>query len=149
MTSKKEKEAAEAEVAEAKALDEQQAAEDEPGEQERGPSGPTFSPAYQPERAAPVEPTPVVEPREGEGETDYHAVDDGVEDVELGPPVVGSWVQIKSGDYAGHFAAYLEDVEVDEDGNPVTVQVRTRDADNVTFDLPYSDVTATTYSGGR
>jgi len=86
----------------------------------------------------------------GEPQPNPNVVDDGVEDGELGPPVLGGWVQIISGDYAGRFAAYLGDVGTIPDDDPVKIiQVRTRDADNLVLDLPITDVTATTYSGGR
>jgi len=64
-------------------------------------------------------------------------------------PVLGQFVQILSGDYQGHFAAYLGNVALDDDGNPTVIQVRTRDADNVILDVPYGEVSSTTYSGGR
>ena len=76
-------------------------------------------------------------------------IDDGVTDSELGPPILGQFVQILSGDYQGHFAAYLGNVALDDDGNPTVIQVRTRDADNVILDVPYGEVSSTTYSGGR
>jgi|SRR5215472_677429 len=115
-------------------------AEAEPEEEtsEQNVSGPVATPVHDPEADVP-EP-PALSP---------HNVDDGVEDPELGPAVLGGWVQLLSGDYANHFAAYLANVEVDDDGNPTLIQVRTRDADNATFDIPYTDVTSTTYSGGR
>ena len=45
---------------------------------------------------------------------------------------------------------YLGDVGVlpDDSGEKV-IQVRTRDADNLLVDVPFSDVSSTAYSGGR
>jgi hypothetical protein len=60
-------------------------------------------------------------------------------------------VQIVNGEYAGRFAAYLGNVEMEADDDPLpkVIQVRTRDADNLVLDVNYADVTSTTYSGGR
>jgi hypothetical protein len=115
------------------------------GEQEtQGPTGATLSPA-EPRH---VEPETLAEA--GEPQANPNTYDDGVEDVELGPPVVGQFVRITGGDYAGRFAAYLGDVGVLPDDDPEKViQVRTRDADNLLVDVLYSDVSSTTYSGGR
>jgi len=154
MTTKAEKDrAAKAEVEEAKKLDEaeveEQAAEEEPSEQNT--EGPVATDIYEPPE---VLGPPTVLPT-GDPQVNPHDVDDGVQDVELGPPVVGGWVQITGGDYAGHFAAYLAVVSYEADDAtdaprvPAVIQVRTRDADNVIIDLPYADVTSTTYSGGR
>jgi len=125
-------------------------AEEEASEQNT--EGPVATPAEEhagavAAQAAPPAPNEPVENPEG---FDAHAADDGVENVELGPAVLGSFVQILEGDYAGHFAAYLGNVEVDkETGEPTIIQVRTRDADNMILNLPYDEVTSTTYSGGR
>jgi hypothetical protein len=118
-----------------KAKEEEQAAEEEA----------VVIPVQEPEAVEPA----TVPPAGDEAQVNPATVDDGVEDVELGPPVLGQFVQILSGDYQGHFAAYLGNVELDDDGNPTVVQVRTRDADNMILDLPYDQVSSTTYSGGR
>jgi len=147
MTTKAEKDkAARAEVEEAKKLDEEAAAEEQATEEEtseQNVAGPVASPMHDPELVAAAGEEPVLQTAE--------RADDGVEDVELGPPVVGQFVQITAGDYAGHFAAYIGNVEMSTDDPPVpvTIQVRTRDADNALIDVPYADVTSTTYSGGR
>jgi hypothetical protein len=122
---------------------------EEPGEAERGPSGPTQTPVEVPE---PVQPATVPAAAPEEEEAAGAAVDDGVADVSLGPPVLGGWVRITGGDYAGRFAAYLGNVKVDPDAVPMiptVIQVRTRDADNLVLDVPYEDVASTMYSGGR
>lgn len=139
MTTKKDKAEKEAEE---KAEPEPQ----EEAEETSGPSGPVLSPVHDPE--APMPETVEVSMPE-EGAVGGNVVDDGVEDIELGPPAVGQWVLIQGGDYAGHFAAYLGNVELKNDGTPKVVQVRTRDADNALLDVPYDKVSATTYSGGR
>src|SRR5215831_13748937 len=77
-----------------------------------------------------------------------NAAEDGVEDVSLGPPRLGGWVDIVDGDYLGRHAAYLQNLEEDDNGVPTLVQVRTRDADNLVLDLPYDSVASTTYNGG-
>jgi hypothetical protein len=84
-----------------------------------------------------------------EPEATPNVIDDGVQDVELGPPRLGGWVDIVAGEYAGRHAAYLDNVEVDDQGVPITVSVRTRDADNLVLDLAYEDISSTTYAGGR
>ena len=122
-------------------------AAEEEGEQERGPSGPTSSPVENYVEPVAVEAELLAEA--GEPQANPNTIDDGVEDVELGPPVVGAFVQITEGDYAGRFAAYLGNVSLTKDGDIDVIQVRTRDADNLVLDVPYSDVSSTTYSGGR
>jgi hypothetical protein len=107
-----------------------------------GPTGPTLTPD-EPRHAATLA-------EAGEPQANPNTFDDGVEDIELGPPVVGQFVLITGGDYAGRFAAYLGDVGTLPDDDPEKViQVRTRDADNLLVDVLYSDVSSTTYSGGR
>lgn len=108
----------------------------------QGPTGPTLTPAElrRPETLAEA----------GEPQANPNTYDDGVEDIELGPPQVGQFVQITGGDYAGRVAVYLGDVGVlPDDEAAKVIQVRTRDADNLTVDVPYSNVSSTTYSGGR
>jgi hypothetical protein len=72
-------------------------------------------------------------------------VDDGVEDIGLPAPVVGQWVDLED----GRHAAYLQDVDVNKDGSPKTILVRTRDARSEEVEVAYDKVRATTYSGGR
>jgi hypothetical protein len=124
------------------AEEEPEVTEVEETEATRGPSGPTMTPAELRH--------PAVLDEAGEPQANPNTYDDGVEDVELGPPVVGQFVQITGGDYAGRFAAYLGDVGVlpDDEAEKV-IQVRTRDADNLLLDVLYSDVSSTMYSGGR
>lgn len=114
------------------------------GEQAAGPTGATLTP----DEPRYVEPETLAEA--GEPQANPNTYDDGVEDIELGPPQVGQFVQITGGDYAGRFAVYLGDVGVipDDEAEKV-IQVRTRDADNLTVDVLLSDVSSTTYSGGR
>jgi hypothetical protein len=157
MTTKAQREAAakakaqadeeEQELAEEEAA-EQEADEDEEEEQGQPPTGPTQTPVYDP--AAPVEPAtvPAAEP-ESDEEAGGNVVDDGIEDIALPAPVLGQWVRITDGDYSGRFAAYLGNVELDRDGDPTVIQVRTRDADNLLLDVGYDDVESTAYSGGR
>jgi hypothetical protein len=124
--------------------------EAEESEAARGPSGPTLTPVQEHvgDIAAKVEPE-TLEPA-GEPQPNPSDYDDGVADVELGPPVVGQFVQITGGDYAGRFAVYLGDVgALPDDEAEKVIQVRTRDADNLTLDVLLSDVSSTTYSGGR
>jgi hypothetical protein len=108
--------------------------------------------------AAKVEPE-TLEPT-GEPQPNPSDYDDGVADVELGPPVVGQFVRITGGDYAGRNAVYLGDVAAPASDDPEDkkkppaeppemIQVRTRDADNLVLDVAYADVASTTYSGGR
>jgi hypothetical protein len=122
-----------------------------PESEETGPTGATQTPVQEHAgdiAARPVEPETLSEA--GEPQANPNTYDDGVEDVELGPPVVGQFVFIHSGEYDHRYAVYLGDVGVipDDEAEKV-IQVRTRDADNLLIDVPYSDVSSTTYSGGR
>jgi hypothetical protein len=126
-----------------KAKEEEEAEAVADAAQETPPTGPTLTP----DEPRPVEAATLVEA--GEPEANPNVVDDGVEDIELGPPAVGQFVQILTGDYTGHFAVYLGNVMYDDHGRPSTIQVRTRDADNVLLDVAYKDVSSTAYSGGR
>jgi hypothetical protein len=165
VTTKAEREAARKaaeEEVETEGAEEQEAAEEEAAEEQAPPTGPTQTPVEEhdgDEAAKPQEPetVPPAAPEETEGAEAAPTVDDGVEDVELGPPVVGQWVQITAGDYAGRFAAYLGNVQYEEADPqnpyappvPAMIQVRTRDADNLVLDVDYADVSSTMYSGGR
>lgn len=105
------------------------------------PQQPELLPAARPEK----EPD-----KDAKGVAGGNVADDGVEDIELGPPVIGQFVRVIDGEYAGRFAVYLGDVGVIPDDEPVKIiQIRTRDADNLTVDVKYDDVSSTTYSGGR
>ena len=140
-------------AAETRAKNRENGENGENGEEHVGPTGATLT-AAEPRR---VEPETLAEA--GEPQPNPNTYDDGVEDVELGPPLVGQFVRITSGDYAGRVAVYLGDVSYedadDEEATPylpptpAVIQVRTRDAENLTIDVPYSDVSSTTYSGGR
>lgn len=127
--------------AKAKVEEEDVVTEEEVVERE-GPSGPVLTPA---------EPRPAVTAtlaEAGEPQPNSNIYDDGVEDIDLPPPQAGQFVRITGGDYAGRFAVYLGDVAVPDDEKR-KIQVRTRDADNLTVDVPYADVASTPYSGGR
>lgn len=64
--------------------------------------------------------------------------------------ILGSWVEVVSGDYQGRKAAYLDDLTNDpETGYPQRVLLRTRDADHMLIDVDYADVRPADYRGGR
>jgi hypothetical protein len=67
-----------------------------------------------------------------------------------GDAVLFSFVDVVSGPYAGRRGAYLEDLTYDpQTGYPATVQVRTRDADNLLVAVRYSDIRPSRRNGGR
>jgi hypothetical protein len=54
-----------------------------------------------------------------------------------------------AGEHVGRFAHYYQDLTHGPDGYPELVQVRTRDADNLTLTLRYSDIRPSRLNGGR
>lgn len=63
---------------------------------------------------------------------------------------VGHFVRITAGELEGRIAAFEKVDTVRPDGNPKTILVRTRDADNIYAAVPFKDVEhAGDYHGGR
>ena len=64
--------------------------------------------------------------------------------------LLGSWVDVVSGDYAGRRGAYVDDAGHDpQTGYPSQVIVRTRDAENELIVVDYGDIRPSAYTGGR
>lgn len=63
--------------------------------------------------------------------------------------LLGSWVDVVSGEHAGRRGAYVDDDTHGEDGYPERVIVRTRDAENELIVVNYSDIRPSAYTGGR
>jgi hypothetical protein len=65
-------------------------------------------------------------------------------------PILGSWVDVVSGEYQGRFGSYVATVTHDAStGYPEQVIVRTRDADNLLIEVAYSDLRPSARNGGR
>lgn len=61
----------------------------------------------------------------------------------------GGWVDVVGGEHVGRFGHFAEVARVGSDGYPETIWVRTRDADNLLLEVPYSDVRPSSGVGGR
>ena len=63
--------------------------------------------------------------------------------------LLGGWLDIVSGEYAGRFGSYVATVTHDSSGYPENIIVRTRDADNLLLEVAYSDTRPSPRNGGR
>lgn len=64
--------------------------------------------------------------------------------------MLGTFVDVINGPYAGRWGAYLDDLTNDpETGYPSVVLVRTRDADMLLIDVNYADIRPSVRTGGR
>lgn len=64
--------------------------------------------------------------------------------------LLGSFVDVVSGEHQGRFGAYVADIENDAStGYPALVLVRTRDADNLLIEVLYQDIRPSQRTGGR
>ena len=63
--------------------------------------------------------------------------------------LLGSWVDVVSGQHAGRFGSYRETLTSGDDGYPSRILIRTRDAANELLEVDYSAVRPSERTGGR
>lgn len=61
----------------------------------------------------------------------------------------GEWVDVVSGEYQGRYGVYVQATALDDNGAPLTALVRTRDADNMLIEVPYTEIHPSERTGGR
>lgn len=65
-------------------------------------------------------------------------------------PILGSWVDVVSGEYQGRYGSYVSTVTHDPStGYPDRVMIKTRDKDDMYVELDYSDLRPSERNGGR
>ena len=63
--------------------------------------------------------------------------------------LLGHFVDIVKGEFAGRFGHYFADVSHKPDGYPDRVQVRTRDSDNLVVEVGHDEIRPSERAGGR
>jgi hypothetical protein len=63
--------------------------------------------------------------------------------------IEGEWVDVVDGEYKGRFGYVAGISETGKDGYPVSLFVRTRDADNLLIEVAYANAKPSDSNGGR
>jgi hypothetical protein len=85
-----------------------------------------------------------------EGPADPRIVVDGTNRKHFDDGLNGHFVKVLAGEHKGRVGAFIQTLSYADDGYPEEILVRSRDADNILFGVPYEDVeSAGDYRGGR